>query len=363
MLNLKLLQPLAESLQCNLARLKCLSLLVSAVMQHRTVNLTILATTNDGKACSNESRYRRFQDFFLNFALCLPSVGRFILQRIPKPNQGYVLAMDRTNWEFGRKTINFLAVSIIVGKVSIPIIWTVLPKKTKGGNSNTKQRISLMKKLLRILPASDIHALTLDREFVGKQWLSYLDEHDIAYIVRLKKNAYVGWRHAIEYAQKRGPKAAKPKREKIFGLQLFFASKKMQTGGRATHLLVASNRFSGKEALKLYRMRWGIERLFGHLKKNGFDLEATHMSDPRKLEKLFAVVTIAYTVSFGWGCHLRAERHRISAKSNRKSLFRLGLEDILRLISPGKTVQRVQDELRLFLRWLNLSQFNSIFLV
>jgi hypothetical protein len=39
------------------------------------------------------------------------------------------------------------------------------------------------------------------------------------------------------------------------------------------------------------------------------------------------------------------------------------LEDILRLISPGKTAQRVQDELRLFLRWLNLSQFNSIFLV
>lgn len=25
-------------------------------------------------------------------------------------------------------------------------------------------------------------------------------------------------------------------------------------------------------------MRWGIERLFGHLKKNGFALEATRMS-------------------------------------------------------------------------------------
>ncbi len=137
----------------------------------------------------------------------------------------------------------------------------------------------------------------------------------------------------------------------------------MKAGGRATHLLVASNRFKGKEALALYRMRWGIERLFGHLKKNGFDLEATHMSDPRKLEKLFAVVTIAYIISFAWGCHLRAERHRISAKSNRKSLFRLGLEDILRLLSPGKTVPRHRDDLLLFLRWLSHSQFNSIFLM
>ena len=71
--------------------------------------------------------------------------------------------MDRTNWEFGRTTINFFAIAIVVGKVSIPIIWVVLPKKSKGGNSNTKQRIALTKKLLALVPANEIHALTMVR--------------------------------------------------------------------------------------------------------------------------------------------------------------------------------------------------------
>jgi hypothetical protein len=41
--------------------------------------------------------------------------------------------------------------------------------------------------------------------------------------------------------------------------------------------MVVRNRFSGKEALQIYRQGWGIGRLFGHLKKNGFELEATHI--------------------------------------------------------------------------------------
>ena len=270
MLNSFLLQALGQNLHCNQARLKNLCLLVSAVFLHRTVNLAVLATTPDGKPTSHESRYRRFQDFFQRFQLCLPSVGRIVLSRIPKPPEGYLLAMDRTNWQFGRRDINFLVIAIVVGAVSIPVVWKVLPKKTKRGNSER---------------------------------------------------------------------------------------------GRATRLLLVSNRFQGKKALDLYRRRWGIERLFGPLKKKGFDLEATHMTDAIKLEKLFAVVVLAFLFSYSWGCYLRASGRRSSRQSQRKSLFRLGLEDILKLLnSPFQTPQR-SEELKEFLHWLKREEFNSIFLV
>jgi hypothetical protein len=98
----------------------------------------VLATTADGKTCSNESRYRRSQDFFLRFSLCMPSVARIIRNRIPTQKDGYLLAMDRTNWQFGRKNINFLVIALVVGKVSIPIAWRILPAKTKQGNSNAQ---------------------------------------------------------------------------------------------------------------------------------------------------------------------------------------------------------------------------------
>ena len=82
---------------------------------------------------------------------------------------------------------------------------------------------------------------------------------------------------------------------------MFFASKVLQSKGRLDERLhVISNRFNGEEALELYSLRWGLELLFSHLKKRGFDLEATHMSDSKKLEKLFALVSLAFLYSFGW---------------------------------------------------------------
>ena len=361
MLNQQLLQALGSNLNANHARLKNLCLLVSAVLLHRTVNLVILATTSDGKKVSNESRYRRFQDFFQRFELCLPSVGRIILSRIPKPPAGYLLAMDRTNWQFGRRDINFLVVAIVVGSVSIPIVWKVLPKKNKRGNSNASQRIALTKTLLKLIPAGEIEALTMDREFIGKQWLRWLDEQGVGYVVRIKKNVIVGQYQAGELACRKGKKPVGA--QDIFGLKLFFSSKSMKAGGRADWLFVVSNRFQGREALALYRRRWGIERLFGHLKKKGFDLETTHMTDGAKLEKLFAVVVLAFLFSFSWGCHLRATSQKTSSHSKRKSLFRLGLEDILKLLnSPLEKMQRSQ-ELKEFLLWLKKAKFDSIFLV
>lgn len=361
MLNNKFLPPLVESLQGNLARLKCVSFLISAILRHRTVNLVILATSNDGRNCSHQSRYRRFQDFFKNFRLNPASVAKFVLQPIPRPRQGYVLAMDRTNWEFGGTSINLLVVAIVTGPVSIPVFWTALPKKSRGGNSNCKQRISLVRNLLAVLPAHDILALTMDREFVGKQWLQWLDGQGIGYVVRVKKNTSVGWRQAGEYASLPGRRGAKP--VEIFGLPHYFASKRMKRGGSTTRLMVVSNRFQGSGALKLYRMRWGIERLFGHLKKQGFDLEATHMTTPYKLETLFGLLALAFLFGFAWGCRLRVSGEQDSAASKRKSLFRLGMEDILALLdSGGHSVPQWHRHTQ-FIRWIQSVKFDSIFLV
>ena len=138
-------------------------------------------------------------DFKVNAIHCLPSVSKLILQRLPKPPCGYLLAIDRTNWQFGRKDINFLVIAIVVGNVSIPLVWKVLPERTKGGNSNVSQRIDLMEQLLKHLDPGEIHALTMDREFTGKRWLQWLDQNEIAYVLRIKSNTVVGKHLAREH--------------------------------------------------------------------------------------------------------------------------------------------------------------------
>lgn len=66
-------------------------------------------------------------------------------------------------------------------------------------------------------------------------------------------------------------------------MNVFFAGKTITSKGkRGERLNVISNRFSGPEMLELYKQRWGIELLFNHLKKRGFNLEDTHMTSGKK---------------------------------------------------------------------------------
>jgi len=80
--------------------------------------------------------------------------------------------------------------------------------------------------------------------------------------------------------------------------------------------------------LELYQLRWGIELLFSHLKKRGFHLESTHMSEGKKLEKLFALVSLAFLFSFAWGCELgdvpQIVKTRLQLIACFVSLYRLG---------------------------------------
>ena len=357
MLNSHLLEELAP-LKLNLARLKCLALLLASLLRHRTVNLTILATENlSGSA--NESCYRRFQRFFLQCSLSPASIGGLILAKLPRPKRGWVLSMDRTNWKYGKRHINILTIGIVVKKVAIPIAWRVLPPTTKRGNSNTSHRIKLVTEVLRMLSAKDIFVLAMDREFGGRKWLQWLDKQSIGYVVRIKANTIVGNKLASQHRSTRKGKKASS-RQKIWGMELFFVTKTITSKGRRDDRLhLISNRFHGAEALELYKLRWGIEQLFSHLKRRGFNLEDTHMTDAAKLEKLFALVTLAFVFSFAWGCHLRTTRKATKAMA-RKSLFRQGLESILRLLNNPHLKARERHE---FIAWLKSPFHPSIFVV
>ncbi|WP_115723584.1 transposase [Alysiella crassa] len=97
-----------------------------------------------------------------------------------------------------------------------------------------------------------------------------------------------------------------------------------------TLLIVASNTFQGADLLDKYRQRWQIEMLFSCLKKRGFDLEATHMTDPVKMEKLFAIlaVTLAWAYVIGRWQHAVNPIKPKSHERLSQSIFRVGLEQL-----------------------------------
>ena len=87
---------------------------------------------------------------------------------IPQP---WVLSTDRTEWSFGQTRFNILFLGVVHNGVAYPIIWEMLDQK---GNSDSDERMDLLERFKQIFPDAQIAYVTGDREFVGKQWLTYL---------------------------------------------------------------------------------------------------------------------------------------------------------------------------------------------
>jgi hypothetical protein len=109
-------------------------------------------------------------------------------------------------------------------------------------------------------------------------------------------------------------------------------------------LVIIATQRQPETALDDYKERWQIETLFECLKTRGFDLVATHMTDPKRLEKLLAFTAIA----FCWA-HIVGEWHHevkpIKIKKHERparSLFRYGLDYLRSCLSDRQEPHRQQ---------------------
>jgi len=83
------------------------------------------------------------------------------------------------------------------------------------------------------------------------------------------------------------------------------------------------------------------------------------MSDRRKINKLIAVLALAFLFTIGWGI-LMKENNTLTAHQKRKSVFRLALDSLNSMMAqPSKH----KEEIKLFDQWLSSQLEPSIFVV
>lgn len=164
--------------------LECLAFLI---MQHGSICLWRLAAYVSTQA-QTESVQRRFYRFFQFVRLDGSAIARVVVEMLGLAGKPWTLAIDRTNWDFGKTTINILMISVIWNGMGIPLIWTLLPT---AGNSNTQTRTCLLDRLFEIFPDLQIASLMGDREFIGDGWMAYLARRGIPFILRLRENQHV----------------------------------------------------------------------------------------------------------------------------------------------------------------------------
>ena len=338
----------------NKARMTCFVSMLLALYKVRTINLTELACGFLSNA-TIDSRYKRIKRFFKDFKIDFPLVASWVIQFFGLTNQQLYLSMDRTNWQWGKKNINILMLSITYKGIAIPLFWNLLDKK---GNSNTKERIAIMDRFIAQFGKDKITGLLADREFIGSDWFMWLKKERIHFIIRIKKNLLTTDSRGREVHVDALFRGMKPMEEHILwgsrdlmGEAVYLSALKMPDGEL---LIVATDELSGF-AIKKYGLRWEIETLFGCLKSKGFNFEDTHITKPERIEKLLVLLTIAFCWAHKTGEWKHEQKPIEIKKHGRKavSYFRYGLDMLRDIILNG--VQQTDVLLDHIVGFLNIN--------
>lgn len=203
----------------------------------------------------------------------------------------FVIAIDRTEWQFGKSWVNVLMLSVAYKKISLPLFWTVLQEK---GCSDNAERRTILQQFIDEFGIEWIGFVTADREFASKQWLKYLVEEKINFRRRIKANAQITDKRGklicaskLWRTLKVGARMECRRRRKFWNTGRSIVAVCRKEDGEA--VIVVSSERSG-QILKEYGARWQIETLFANLKTRGFRLEDRHSTDGASGAQIIIVI-------------------------------------------------------------------------
>ena len=318
----------------NLARIKFISMFICALCKVQTVGFEKLANAFDSTADSCSS-LRRIQRFIAEYSLNSELVAQLIFNLLPE-KKNLCLSIDRTNWKFGTTDINIFMLGICYNGIAFPLLFSMLKKR---GNSNSQERIDLINRFIKLFGKKCIESVLADREFVGDEWIKYLNDNSIPYYIRIRNNFKVfipnknkevkvswlfnstGINEFMHY-------------HKIvrIGSQLCYLSgcKLKRKNGKPNFLIIVSFN-KPDQAQAFYKQRWQIETCFRAMKSSGFDLEKTHLQETKRIEKLVLLVMIAFVWCYKIGIYLNQFVKPIQIKKHgrkAKSIFKYGLSHL-----------------------------------
>ena len=316
----------------NLARIKAMSLVICALCKVQRVAYTKLASAFDTEATAGSS-LRRIQRLIAECVIDTDLIAKLILKLIPVKGP-YDLAMDRTNWKYSDTNINILTLGVIYDGMAFPAVYAMMDKR---GNSNTQERIDLVNRFKRIAGEDSIAHLMADREFVGNEWLGYLNACGIHYHLRIRENFYVS-RHGNTFKAywlfndlRLGESKHLDGIYYVNGQACYLSGSKIKDKDGKPELQILVSYCDAKEALEMYRKRWQVETLFKGLKSSGFDIEGSHVRDRGRMSNLFSIIMIAYVWCYLVGIYIHENIKPIKVLAHGRravSLFKYGLDYI-----------------------------------
>ncbi len=294
--------------------MKFMARFTSALLKLRASNLREIAVALKA-GVKEDSNYRRIRRFLSDYEVGFATLGRLLIRLLPQKPL-YKVILDRTEWYFGEKPVNVLMVGIAHKGIAFPISWTVLPE---GGSSSAKAQQEALRSFFDIVDPEDVEVVIGDREFISTNWLCWLQDQEVSFVVRLRSDRRIGF-------SPEGPSLP----ARMFARPLATGEEKVLDGtchlsgseGKQVELRVVMRRIASdsgdsedqflilatcgvdpEDATVLYAQRWEILALFAALKSRGYRLEETHLTAPDRVQRLIGLLALA----FPW-THIVGER-------------------------------------------------------
>lgn len=295
--------------------------LIEGIVSSRSVLFSEIAERID-KEIKTSSIIRRIQDFFQKVEFDFKQLISFFLSFIPHDQM--TLSIDRTEWDYGNTQVNILCVVVSIGKMAVPLYFDVLDNKS--GNSNSSDRKVLFETIIDSIGRHRISMLIMDREFIGHKWLSWLKRQRIPFCVRVPKHHKITLAdgECVRVEQFIEGRKGRYARDVCVNCVVVNLSVSYGSDGELLYLIGSE---SPNRLQKIYKKRWTIEVFFQALKGRGFNMERSALKCIKKYRKLFAVVSMAYTICWATGIY-DGRTNPVKVKNHgypQYSVFRRGL--------------------------------------
>jgi hypothetical protein len=310
--------------------LTTLAALISGIVAGKSSHLPKIASqVPDGT--KPESRVKRFtrwvgneriseELYFLPYANVL--LAHLALQTL-------VLVMDGS--VVGRGCIALMIHVVYKGR-ALPLCWLV--RQGTKGHFPEDLHIALVEQVQEIIPPGAAVVVLGDGEFDGIGLQQTFEEAEWSYVCRTGCNLTATWDgetfrlDTLGWYLKPGTLVDLP--DAFFTAEAYGPVRLICCWAKeyTDPLYLVTNMASAEEACRYYSKRFRIETFFSDQKSRGFHLHKSHLSDPKRLSRLFIAACLAYIwiVYLGSLC-LKEGWVKMIHRTERcdLSLFQLGL--------------------------------------
>lgn len=322
---------------------RLIATVIACLLEGTDAHLSDLAEALPDIESDQNTKEQRLRRLFSHPALSpqrfLPAYLRLlcpILQRLPE----LVLSMDRTNWKKRTRHVNILMVAVHFQGRAIPLFWTV---RGSAGNSGCEDWKTVLRPVITAIQAIPELAarpliVTADREFASPQLAEWLRQtFGVDSVLRLKRSEYLcDQTHDIKLADlvaflPRGETRYYPHTPVTKTSAWTVNVTITWTTPYEEPLLLMSTLDGGALSITTYQRRFGIEPMFKDQKSNGFHVEQSKVTDPKRIETLLIFTTFAHIF-----CTTEGERQEQQGeiKKNGTNAPSFALADSFSLASP-----------------------------